>query len=361
MDEIIELWKPIKDYESLYNVSNLGKIKNITNGRILKQTITHEGYLCVGLVAKRKIKSKLVHRLVGESFLKNHNNLPIIDHKDRNRANNCVNNLIWSTHKNNANNRGLRIKSETIQSNFTYDEIWINYDGYDISNWGRIKNRIGVIRNPIIGVDEKYPKVSMNSKRYRVHQLIAKLFIPNTNNHPLVLHKDDNPLNYGINNLYWGTHKMNMVDSHKNGRKKAIIIGDNISVFTVDIINEIVKKFESGYTIRGLSREYNIERTNISRLLNGKTYPELNINFTDVLNNRVDKIKKEAEFKKIKKESLKGIPYINPNRKLTDEQVIEIRNKIGIISQRKLAKIYNVSRAIIMHIKTGRCYRSVKS
>jgi hypothetical protein len=60
------------------------------------------GYLSVTIaVAKGKRKDFLIHRLVAEYFIPNPENLPVTNHKDGNKGNNCVNNLEWTTYKEN--------------------------------------------------------------------------------------------------------------------------------------------------------------------------------------------------------------------------------------------------------------------
>ncbi len=55
-----------------------------------------------------------------------------------------------------------------------------------------------------------------------IHRLVAETFIPNVDNHPCVLHKDDNPLNNHQENLRWGTHTDNMRESWSKGRKEKV-------------------------------------------------------------------------------------------------------------------------------------------
>ena len=101
-----EIWKPIKDYEGIYEVSNLGRIKTLSrtiNGRKMPEKIkkldkTKQGYLRIEL-SKNKINKKYsVHRLVAQTFIDNANNYPCINHKDENKMNNNVDNLEWCTH-----------------------------------------------------------------------------------------------------------------------------------------------------------------------------------------------------------------------------------------------------------------------
>ena len=106
-----EIFKPIKNYENLYSISNLGRVKSnnrqrlgvggsIRNckGRILKATPNQSGHLLVNLYDEEgRSKKALVHRLVAEAFLENPENLSCINHKDENKLNNCVDNLEWCT------------------------------------------------------------------------------------------------------------------------------------------------------------------------------------------------------------------------------------------------------------------------
>ena len=103
-----EIWKDIKDYEGLYQVSNWGRVKSLGNGgthktsRILKSADAR-GYLQVELSKNGKTKKFSIHRLVAEAFLPNPLNLPQINHKDENPSNNNVSNLEWCDCKYNIN------------------------------------------------------------------------------------------------------------------------------------------------------------------------------------------------------------------------------------------------------------------
>lgn len=103
-----EEWKNIAGYEGIYQISSLGRVKNIKNGRIKKQIINKYGYLQVSLWKNNKNKMKRVHRLVAEAFLNNPKPhiYDCINHKDENKLNNCVENLEWCDRKYN-NNYGM--------------------------------------------------------------------------------------------------------------------------------------------------------------------------------------------------------------------------------------------------------------
>ena len=119
-----ELWKDIKGFEGLYQVSTFGrvrrldkyidvKIRNVDKvlkrGKILKLTYNKNGYLKVFLCKNGKRTNFFVHRLVAEAFISNPNNLPCVNHKDEDKTNNYRTNLEWCTHEYN-NNYGTHTK-----------------------------------------------------------------------------------------------------------------------------------------------------------------------------------------------------------------------------------------------------------
>lgn len=95
----MELWKTISTHEN-YQVSSLGNVRGPRKDR-LKLVDGGQGYLKVTLSKNGKHVDKRVNRLVAEAFIPNPDNLPLVMHKDNNRANNCVDNLAWGTHSEN--------------------------------------------------------------------------------------------------------------------------------------------------------------------------------------------------------------------------------------------------------------------
>lgn len=106
-----EIWKDIPGYEGRYQVSNMGQVKSLDRAiphsdgsihfrtsQVIKQYKNRLGYMNVGLPRDNtKTKQFLVHRLVALAFIPNPNNLPCVNHKDENKANNSVENLEWCT------------------------------------------------------------------------------------------------------------------------------------------------------------------------------------------------------------------------------------------------------------------------
>ena len=98
----MEVWKDIKDFEGLYQISNLGRIKSIKSNRNLKQSVDSCGYYSVGLTNK-KTKIFRVHLIMAITFL---NHIPcghklVIDHIDNNKLNNKLENLQLITQREN--------------------------------------------------------------------------------------------------------------------------------------------------------------------------------------------------------------------------------------------------------------------
>ena len=100
-----ENWQPVKGYEGLYEVSDLGRVKSLKYGkeRILKTIENTRGYLLVNLCKDGHAKSVLIHRLVATAFISNPHNLETVNHKDEVKTNNTVTNLEWMSVKDNLN------------------------------------------------------------------------------------------------------------------------------------------------------------------------------------------------------------------------------------------------------------------
>ena len=107
-----EVWRDVKGYEGLYQVSNMGRVKSlgrkdrfgrVIKERILEPAVTHNGYLRVGLHVDGKRKMLRVHRLVCEAFHENPDNKSEVNHVNEDKTDNRACNLEWSTRTENCN------------------------------------------------------------------------------------------------------------------------------------------------------------------------------------------------------------------------------------------------------------------
>lgn len=138
---MIEIWKDIKDYEGLYQVSNFGRVRSVDHyvnyknikkrliiGKILKLNKDNRGYYVVTLSKNNIRKNYSVHRLVAEAFILNPDNLPTVDHIDRNRLNNNVENLRWADYKLQQDNCDRETQAKALSKpvmQYTLDMIFI--------------------------------------------------------------------------------------------------------------------------------------------------------------------------------------------------------------------------------------------
>ena len=158
-----EIWKPIKDFEERYYISNLGRCKRIgrfdSNGRrvvefIMKQHKTDRDYLSCSFIKHGKKYYRRTNRLVAQAFIPNPENKPQVNHKNKIRWDNMVGNLEWATtsedaiHKYNFGDYKHPSGRESKLSKLFYQ---YTIDGVFVAEWKSLRDakRIGFHRNGI--------------------------------------------------------------------------------------------------------------------------------------------------------------------------------------------------------------------
>jgi len=114
MENKEEIWKEVKNYEGIYEVSNIGNVRSLDNyidnkhgsksfkkGRVLKKFISVKGYLQTSLSKKTIRFNTGIHRLVAIAFIENTDNKPQVNHIDGDKNNNNYYNLEWCTNSEN--------------------------------------------------------------------------------------------------------------------------------------------------------------------------------------------------------------------------------------------------------------------
>ncbi|MBL5768239.1 HNH endonuclease [Bacillus sporothermodurans] len=159
-----EIWKDIKAYEGLYQVSNYGRVRSLdrmiwnkrnksfykAKGIILKGKRLKTNYIEVMLYDKQNNKREfLIHRIVAEAFIPNPDNKPQVNHKNGVKHDNRDSNLEWVTRKENVNHalkKGLiKVGSKSTSSKLTEEQVieiraLFGTKKYSFSELGRMFN-----------------------------------------------------------------------------------------------------------------------------------------------------------------------------------------------------------------------------
>lgn len=189
-----EQWKQIVDYPN-YHISSFGNVKNIISNKLLTPN-NKGGYYNVSLISNKNRKSLKVHRLVALAFIENPNNKPHVNHKDKNRLNNYVENLEWMTPTENNIHRCKDLVIVTNKNKPVYristktNQILQSYNSIDEAalwafNTGLTKNKHSgrnAISNNICGLSKNsygFKWQTIKATEYLENELWKQIYIEN--------------------------------------------------------------------------------------------------------------------------------------------------------------------------------------
>ena len=97
------VWQALTDFENDYEieVEPPHRIRRRRDGRIISQFVVNTGYVHVVLNGR----NYSYHRILARHFIPNPDNLPCVDHIDRNKTNNSIENLRWVSNSDNNRNK----------------------------------------------------------------------------------------------------------------------------------------------------------------------------------------------------------------------------------------------------------------
>ena len=246
----------------------------IIYGKETNYLIDSDGYKSVKLTIEREKKDFLVHRLVASTFLENPNNLSQVNHKDKDKLNNSLNNLEWVSpsdniiHSNKFSKKE-RQKIKEIDENILESKDWKQYKGtnYYFCKDGRGANlKTGKYLNASIVGDNGYYRyyLYLNNKScsFLVHTIIYDLFGPEKLiKKGQINHKDGNKKNNHIDNLELISNSENMKHSYYN-------LKQNVKkVYQYDLNNNLICCYPS---LSIAAKENNFSISGISLALSGK-------------------------------------------------------------------------------------------
>lgn len=175
------------------------------------------------------------------------------------------------------------------------NEEWRDVQGYvglyQISSFGRVKSlarkidhgqyiedRGDVIMTPFLNKNGYFTVMlhkNRKKKQHRIHQMVARAFIPNPLGKEMINHIDCNTLNNRVDNLEWCTNSENQIHAMKNGLKVDFGANHPNSKLTEDDIRFIRSHYkfrDTVYNTRSLAEMFGVSHGIISRVISGKSY-----------------------------------------------------------------------------------------
>jgi hypothetical protein len=239
-----EVWKDIPDFDQ-YEVSDLGNVRNKKSQRVMIKFQSDSGYQRITLRCNKKYVTRDVHRLVALAFLPNPEGKATVNHKNRVKNDNRLENLEWASYS----EQSLHVRQEVYSDQFSGssyipnisdDEIWKPTTNamFEVSDKGAIRN-VTNGRLKTIRIDGRgYCATKLGT----VHRMVAQAFLPNFTEACVVNHKDGNKSNNNVSNLECITQSLNVLHGYATNIRK---IRKTVHVLQVDYHGIIVGSYQS--------------------------------------------------------------------------------------------------------------------
>jgi len=207
-------------------ISNYGRLYSLDSQKFLTPVRHNQGYFQYSMNRTLRL---LAHRIVANNFLPNVDNLPYVNHINRNKEDNRIQNLEWATPSDNNYHRystnqyhNLHDTIVSIPDLSQYKQIE-GYENYYISKNGEVYN---AKRNRFLTGSPNpkghyqvglLAKSGGNQKQLLIHRLVALHFIDNPENKSQVNHMNGIKSDNRLENLEWATNKENSIHRHETG------------------------------------------------------------------------------------------------------------------------------------------------
>jgi len=305
-----EEWKPLphENLGKIYEISNLGNIRNSNTKELLKYKLDHGHYrVSIKDTVDNKMVTITVYRAVLEAFDKKYDKKAMYNHIDEKRQNNKLSNLELINKK--KKKKKIKKKKNKKKKNKNYiiitenindknisqtEEVWRQFqikgvsNIYEISNFGNIRN-FDTGKQLTFQIKMGYYSIKFKNSKTNEHltftagRLVLLAFKGLPNKEVVCNHIDGNKLNNRLENLEWITQKENTDHARETGLTKV----NKKAVIKLDKDENFINEYDS---IEEAAEDINLTRHAIIRVLSGKnkTAGGFKWKYKDESNNKID-------------------------------------------------------------------------